>query len=364
MNGHRHVDRGDLGAGARRHERDQAEMVDVLMGDDHELDVLERVAEPGDAALQLVEARCRSSDRRRPASAARPRSGRRSRARRRTASGWRAGGCRPRRPGRTGRRTRAETLLTGRSRTGRPSAQGPGVHLRLLAAFALIGALAAGAFAASRERDYRAHAYVIRVPAGLRRRRRAWRFARSDRVLRARARAGRRSTARSPAWLRRHSTRRAHRPGRLRVHRRLRPTRDGGHRARHRLREGAQALARAPSRGCRHPGRGARARRGRPLGPLGWALLGGAAGLWLGAAVAIVRSGSARAPRRASRSMCSRETSDSRLSRSSGSVFDGPHVEVPVVVVDRDAVEVGRARRPSSARRSPPSWRPGPRPRS
>ena len=39
-------------------------------------------------------------------------------------------------------------------------------------------------------------------------------------------------------------------------------------------------------------------------------------------------------------SMCSRETRLSRHRRSSGSVLDGPHVEVPVLVVDRDAVEL------------------------
>ena len=40
-------------------------------------------------------------------------------------------------------------------------------------------------------------------------------------------------------------------------------------------------------------------------------------------------------------SMCARETRLSRHRRSSGSVLDGAHVEVPVVVVDRDAVELG-----------------------
>jgi hypothetical protein len=46
-------------------------------------------------------------------------------------------------------------------------------------------------------------------------------------------------------------------------------------------------------------GRGARAAR-RDLGRLGSALLGGFAGFWVGAAAAIVRRGSGRAPRRAS----------------------------------------------------------------
>ena len=38
-------------------QRDQPEVVDVLVGHDHQPDVLERVAEPGDAALELVEGR-------------------------------------------------------------------------------------------------------------------------------------------------------------------------------------------------------------------------------------------------------------------------------------------------------------------
>lgn len=55
------------------------------------------------------------------------------------------------------------------------------MHARLIAGFALVGALAGGSIAALGERDYRAHAYVIRVPpaygtkAGLA-------MARSDRI--------------------------------------------------------------------------------------------------------------------------------------------------------------------------------------
>ena len=69
------VDRRDLGARALGDDLDQAEVVDVLVGDDDELDVLDRVAEVGELALELVErlagvrARCRRG------SAARPRSG-------------------------------------------------------------------------------------------------------------------------------------------------------------------------------------------------------------------------------------------------------------------------------------------------
>ena len=56
---HGHVDGGDLGARVRRHERHEPEVVDVLVGEDHQLDVLERVAEAGDPALELVERRAR-----------------------------------------------------------------------------------------------------------------------------------------------------------------------------------------------------------------------------------------------------------------------------------------------------------------
>ena len=51
-----------------------------------------------------------------------------------------------------------------------------------------------------------------------------------------------------------------------------------------------RSLRREPGLATR--GRGAR-RAARELGPLGWALLGGFAGLWLGVAAEIVRSGSA-----------------------------------------------------------------------
>jgi hypothetical protein len=51
----RHVDCRHLRAGALRHERDQAEMVDVLVGEDHELDVLEPMAELCQAARERVE---------------------------------------------------------------------------------------------------------------------------------------------------------------------------------------------------------------------------------------------------------------------------------------------------------------------
>ena len=55
----RGVDGRHLGARVRGHERHQAEVVDVLVGEDHQLDVLERVAEPLQAAAELVERRAR-----------------------------------------------------------------------------------------------------------------------------------------------------------------------------------------------------------------------------------------------------------------------------------------------------------------
>ena len=37
------------------HQGDEPQVVDVLVREDHELDVLQRVAEPGEPALELVE---------------------------------------------------------------------------------------------------------------------------------------------------------------------------------------------------------------------------------------------------------------------------------------------------------------------
>ena len=52
---HRDVDRRDLGAGMGRHQRHQPEMVDVLVGEDDQPDVLERVPEAVDPPGELVE---------------------------------------------------------------------------------------------------------------------------------------------------------------------------------------------------------------------------------------------------------------------------------------------------------------------
>ena len=49
------ADRGDLGAGVLDDDLDQPEVVDVLVGDDHQLQVVDRVAALAELALQLVE---------------------------------------------------------------------------------------------------------------------------------------------------------------------------------------------------------------------------------------------------------------------------------------------------------------------
>ena len=49
------VDRGDLGAGALGEDVDQPHVVDVLVGDDDQLELLDPVAERLELALQLVE---------------------------------------------------------------------------------------------------------------------------------------------------------------------------------------------------------------------------------------------------------------------------------------------------------------------
>jgi hypothetical protein len=146
--------------------------------------------------------------------------------------------------------------------------------MTLLAVFTLAGA-AIGALAAG-DRDYRAHAYVIRVPPAY-----------SDKagLARAREEVG---------------------PG---VSVQLTGRGDFNITARAKDEETAMALATASAKAIRRSivpqpglatiGRGARAAE-RDLGPVGWALLGAAAGFWVGAAAAIVRRGSARAPRRAS----------------------------------------------------------------
>jgi hypothetical protein len=173
----------------------------------------------------------------------------------------------------------------------------PWVNLRVIAGFALLGALLAGAFAATRERPYRAHAYVIKVPPAYGDKQ-GLAFARGERVL-ARVDGGR-----SISWLRGHT--RVQLTGR----------RDFAISVRAPSEAEAVALATAYAKalerslrrvpGLTTQGRAAHRARLAP-GPFVWALLGAVGGLWVGVAVAIVRSGSGRAPRRAS-APCARAT--------------------------------------------------------
>jgi hypothetical protein len=169
------------------------------------------------------------------------------------------------------------------------------VHLRILVGCALLGAVIAGGVAAFDEHAYRAHAYVIRVPpaAGSER---GLELARSERVLKLALKlAGR--PQRGAAWLARHSS--------VELTSRL----DFAIQVETPNRAETAALATAYAKAVKRslpsePGlitRGRGARDARPtLGPLGWAMLGGAIGLWVGAALVILRSGSAPAPRPAS----------------------------------------------------------------
>jgi hypothetical protein len=164
---------------------------------------------------------------------------------------------------------------------------------------ALVFAVGGGALALGEEREYRARAYVIQVPAALGPER-GVELARSERVLRqAIALAGvegvdvrelrRRSTAESTSRLDIALTVEADRP--------------------QQAISLATAYAKAVRRGIPDdeglPTRGVGARRAEGgLGPLRWPLIGTLVGLVVGAALAIVgdglRRGSAQAPRRAS----------------------------------------------------------------
>jgi hypothetical protein len=171
---------------------------------------------------------------------------------------------------------------------------------RIVAGFTLLGALLAGAVALAGGSDYRARSFVIRVPPDFTGERGLER-ARSDRVLaRALVLAGDREH--DAAWLRGRSS--------VELTSRLDLSFTVEAPDREQAAELATGYAKAyrreiPARpGLTTRGRGARD-ADRRLGPVGWTLLGGAAGLWLGMAFAIVRdgrarSGSAREPRPAS----------------------------------------------------------------
>ena len=193
------------------------------------------------------------------------------------------------------------------------------MNLRIVVACALLGALAAGGLAAASERPYRARAFVIRLPPaygtaeGL-----DW--ARSDPVLlRALEVAGR--ERQSPAWLRERS--------KVELTSRLdfaitveTPDREATAAARDRIRQGDPALIALRS-GARHARSRRAARPARPraggLGPAGWRRRP------LARRRARDRAQPRITPRTSSRfcSMCSRDTTDSRLRRSSGSVLEG-----------------------------------------
>jgi hypothetical protein len=146
--------------------------------------------------------------------------------------------------------------------------------MTLLGVFTLAGA--GIGTAAGGDRDYRAHAYVIRVPPGY-----------SNKAGLGFAR------GKVPPHVGVQLTGR----GDFQITARAAGEQDAIELAT----ASAKAIKRslAPQPGLATIGRGARAAR-RDLGPAGWGLLGAAAGFWVGAAAAIVRSGSRRAPRRAS----------------------------------------------------------------
>jgi hypothetical protein len=167
------------------------------------------------------------------------------------------------------------------------------VDVRLVLGCAVLLALAAGLFSVAQGQDYRARSFVIRVPPDFAGERGLAR-ARSDEVLRrALVLAG--EGGRGVDWLRERSS------AELTSRQDLSFTVEAPERGL--SAELATAYAKAfrrqiPSRpGLTTTGRGARDAE-RTLGPVGWTLLGGAAGLWLGMALAIVRHGRARTHRK------------------------------------------------------------------
>jgi hypothetical protein len=166
--------------------------------------------------------------------------------------------------------------------------------IRLIVAFVVVGALAAAGVAALRERDYRAHSFVIRVPPSYGGDR-GLAFAHSDPVLeRTLTLSG---SERSVAWLRERTSMQLTGRGDFALDVRAPNEEEAIDLATNYARAVKRSLV--LQRGLPTQGRRALDAEAE-LGPAGWALLGGAAGLWLGAAVAIVRSGLRSGPRRAS----------------------------------------------------------------
>jgi hypothetical protein len=166
----------------------------------------------------------------------------------------------------------------------------PNVDVRIVLGCALLGAILAGTLAVAGGTDFRARSFVIRVPPDFSGER-GLVVARGDAVLgRALELAG--EDERDAGWLRGRSTAE------------LTSRQDLSFTVEAPDREQAAALATGYARAYREQiparagltttGRGARDAQ-RTLGPVGWTLLGGAAGLWLGMAIAIVRQGRARA---------------------------------------------------------------------
>jgi hypothetical protein len=167
-----------------------------------------------------------------------------------------------------------------------------GVDARIIMGCTLLCALVAGVVAVANGQDYRARSFVIRVPPDFTGER-GLVLARGDAVLRrALELAGEHS--RDVEWLRERSS--AELTSRV----------DLSFTVEAAGREQSAALATAYAKAYRERiprraglttrGRGARDAQ-RALGPLGWTLLGAAAGLWLGMAVAIVRDGLAGSAR-------------------------------------------------------------------
>jgi hypothetical protein len=160
------------------------------------------------------------------------------------------------------------------------------VDVRIVLGCALLGAVLAGGLAIAGGADYRARSFVIRVPPDFSGKR-GLAVARGDAVLgRALALAG--DNEHDAAWLRGRSS------AELTSRQDLSFTVEAPDRRQAALLATAYARSyreQVPRRaGLTTQGRGARDAQ-RTLGPVGWTLLGGAAGLWLGMAIAIVRQG-------------------------------------------------------------------------
>jgi hypothetical protein len=161
----------------------------------------------------------------------------------------------------------------------------PCVDVRIVLGCALVGAIVAGALALAAGTDFKARSFVIRVPPDFSGER-GLALARGDQVLqRTLDLAGEDEHV---PWLRERST--AELTSRLD----LSFTVEAPDRERAASLATAYAMAyreQVPRRaGLTTRGRGTRTAQ-RTLGPVGWTLLGGAAGLWLGMATAIVRQG-------------------------------------------------------------------------